>query len=172
MAFDDIPLPGLDDLAPSQPAPRPSAPVDITAAARKAFWAKVRRTDSGCWIWTGAVSSEGYGRITWTMRNKKEKTMSTHRFALHLAYGPTLPSGMVGDHKCNTPLCVRVHPDHVRLRSQSDNLAFAVDSGRAAGRRRTVNSARRRQAALDQRALLLGEDHHATADDEPPLFGL
>lgn len=171
MSFDNVPIPGLGDLTPP-PRPRvPDAPVKITARARKSFWAKVRRTESSCWVWTGAVSSEGYGRITWTMPNGKEKTMSTHRFALHLAYGKPLPPGLVGDHGCNTPLCVRVHPDHVRLRSQSDNLAWAVDAKRAAGRQRTVDSTRRRHTSLTQRALLLG-DTTEDSDDEPTLFSL
>lgn len=172
MSFDDVPLPGLDGLEPSPSRSRRAAgaPAVITARARRSFWAKVHRTESGCWIWTGAVSSEGYGRITWTMPTGKEKTMSTHRFSLHLAYGKPLPRGLVGDHACNTPLCVRVHPRHVRLRSQSDNLTWAVDAKRAAGRKRTVDSTRRRQTSLDQRAYLLNTTDNS--DSEPTLFSL
>lgn len=154
MAFVDVPLPGLEGLAAPAPPTRPSA--GITEKARYAFWRRVAHTASGCWVWTGAVSSEGYGRITWTRPDGKQTTMSTHRFALHLAYGGRLPSGMVGDHACNHPLCVRVHPEHVRLSTQSDNLRWAVHTGRAAGAARRVDSTLRREHSLDQRERLLG----------------
>lgn len=147
------PIPGLAHLAPDKMS---VSDVGITKRARMAFWRRVVPTDSGCWMWTGAVSSEGYGRITWTMPSGKPKTMSTHRFALHLAHGGRLPDGLVGDHACNHPLCVRVHPDHLRLSTQSDNLAWAVYSGRAHGRRVTVSSRHRREASLAQRERLLG----------------
>ena len=60
--------------------------------------------------------------------------MPAHRFALWLA-GVELPDGMVGEHGCDETLCVRVHPRHLRVATQSDNLAHAVAVGRHRGPR-------------------------------------
>ena len=83
------------------------------------FWEKVQKTDS-CWLWTGATTSAGYGRID---------SFYAHRFALGLIYEP-LEEGVEGCHKCDNPPCVRVHPDHVFLGTHSINMEDAKSKGR------------------------------------------
>ncbi|MEH6822127.1 MAG: hypothetical protein V7706_19550 [Dietzia psychralcaliphila] len=56
------------------------------------------------------------------------RTESAHRFAL-LLDGVDL-DGVVAEHRCNEPLCVRVHPDHLIPSTQSANLNYAVACGR------------------------------------------
>lgn len=136
--FDDVPLPGLESLESGQTrAERPRRRVDPTLrpteAARDAFWKRVvKAPGDGCWIFTGAVSSpDGYGRIAWRERGR-ERTVSAHRFALEIAFGP-LGADVVAEHRCNEPLCVRVGPGHVICSTQSENMRYASACGRARG---------------------------------------
>src|SRR5262245_2091017 len=65
------------------------------------FWTHVQKTD-GCWLWTGAVDKDGYGKCL-----TAEKA---HRFSWKLHYGP-IADGLMVCHHCDTPPCVR--PDHL-----------------------------------------------------------
>lgn len=158
----DVPLPGLASLRRTRPST-----VRITTAARRSFWRRVRVTDSGCWIWTGAVASDGYGRITWT-HHGVPRTLSTHRFALTLALG-TIPAGIVAAHGCDHPLCVRFGAGHVHPSTQSANLHHAIDAGRHDNVNLVVDSTRRRQQSLTARAMLLGRcEPQANSNSEQP----
>lgn len=68
------------------------------------FWLKVNRT-GGCWLWTAAVSTGGYGRVHWD-----GKLRQAHRVAYELEVGP-IPEGLELDHLCRVRRCVR--PDHL-----------------------------------------------------------
>lgn len=148
------PIPGLEGLVADTVLSQ-SRHLAITDAARHRFWSRVYQTVSGCWIWTGAVGDDGYGRITWT-RAGRTRTCSTHRFSLHLAHGPVLPVGLVAAHGCDHPLCVRVGVDHVHLSTQTANLNHAISVGRHDGPALVVDSTRRREHALRCRAQLTG----------------
>ena len=82
----------------------PTTPIRPSTDAER-FWQKVNKTD-GCWLWTGATSSEGrYGTAT------LNKTLQpAHRVAYQLVVGP-IPDGLDLDHLCRRTLCVR--PDHL-----------------------------------------------------------
>lgn len=163
--FVDVPIPGLD--VPTSVA---QELVPITARARRSFWHKVLTSEtSTCWFWTGAVSSDGYGRITWTL-NGNSRTMGTHRFALTLAHGQ-LPPGTVAAHGCNNPLCVRVGNEHVHASTQSENIRFAVRSQRHLSNQPRVDSTQRRKHALTTRANHTGLHHFSTTSDDT-LFRL
>lgn len=106
------------------------------------FATKLVEVDSGCMIFTGAVSSpDGYGRVTITDRGVS-RTFSAHRLSCLIA-GIDLAPGVVVEHRCNEPLCVRVDVDHLIASTQSQNLAWAVACGRAAGPRQVVDSTKR-----------------------------
>lgn len=133
-----LPLPGLEHLAPSTPGSRsggPQRPVDPTLAPGPAqiaaFWAATVTTP-GCIYWVGAISSpDGYGRVNYA-RHHAQRTVSAHRFALELVHG-LLPEDFVGAHNCDQPLCVRVHPDHLTLATQRDNVRHAIAVGHHRG---------------------------------------
>lgn len=74
-----------------------------------------------CWIWTGALTSRGYGHLY------AGKTVRAHRFAFERAHGP-LGAGVVVCHRCDNRLCVR--PDHLFAGSLSDNMRDMVAKGR------------------------------------------
>lgn len=180
----DIPLPGMDLIPPPGPAPmvrrsRPySATLPPTRAAIDAFWSRVvKAPGDGCWLLVAAISGvDGYTRITWR-RNGVSRTESGHRFALLLA--GQLRDGIVAEHRCNEPLCVRVHPGHVIASTQSANLRYAVACGRAGDTRRPATSHDRRARSVAVReAISSGWDPDAYAaasgitppPEDPALF--
>lgn len=64
------------------------------------FWERVEVSDTGCWLWTGAKTSDGYGNFRigdhWT---------PAHCFAYKEIIGP-IPDGLQLDHLCRVRLCV------------------------------------------------------------------
>lgn len=62
------------------------------------FWAKVSVAESECWMWSGEVNANGYGRY-WVV--PKEDREVAHRVAYEALVGP-IPDGMVLDHECHT----------------------------------------------------------------------
>lgn len=94
-----------------------TAPHPSRASRRKPFvdrfWAKVDRgADDACWLWTGCITSRGYGQI----RNETDRRVVAHRVAYELLVGP-IPEGLTLDHLCRTRACVNpAHLDPVTMR--------------------------------------------------------
>lgn len=186
--MDNVPIPQLTKLTElaspiSETSTAPSSVVTYDPElvpdddAIRRFWDKVVKGPR-CWIFTGTVSSpDGYGRFTF-QRNNRQRTMSAHRFAL-LVSGHELVPGLVGEHHCNEPLCVRVDADHLGLTTQAENLAWAVACGRQRGNKpgalaninRADRSRRVREAVKDG----WDEDRYrlalqCTDENQLPLF--
>lgn len=68
-----------------------------------------------CWVWTGAASPAGYGRIAAAGSGLK----STHRAAYEIAKGP-IPPGMMIDHLCRNTRCA--NPDHLEVVTPQENV--------------------------------------------------
>jgi hypothetical protein len=134
---------------------------DPLAAARRSqseFGSHVDRQPDGCWLWTGAVSGDGYG--AWHLRGRQ---VGAHRASYELNVGP-IPPRLQVLHSCDTPLCVR--PDHLFLGTNDDNMADMVAKRRSAwGERNTkaklstadVVAIRRRAAAGESQRSLAAE---------------
>lgn len=70
--------------------------------------------NSGCWLWTGALQSAGYGHF----KNGDHYKLA-HR-ASYEEHRGAIPFGMVLDHLCRTPSCC--NPDHLEAVTQAENL--------------------------------------------------
>lgn len=86
------------------------------ALLRARVMAKVANdASSGCWLWTGARSSNGgYARVAVGGRNRR-----AHRVVYELLVGP-IPAGLTLDHLCRTPRCV--NPDHLEPVTNTENI--------------------------------------------------
>ena len=82
-----------------------------------------RIPESGCWIWTGTITSRGYGQLL-----SSNKKIYAHRAAFEAFIGE-IPDGMVVCHTCDNVHCV--NPDHLFLGTQKDNLQDMKKKGRS-----------------------------------------
>ena len=87
------------------------------------FWRFVNKSTIDCWLWTGYIGKNGYGRF------KANKDIGAHRFAYQLLKGP-IPAGLFVLHRCDVRHCV--NPEHLFLGTQRDNILDAQSKGRLA----------------------------------------
>jgi hypothetical protein len=78
---------------------------------------------TGCVEWTGYKNQCGYGRL----RHGKGLVYA-HRLAWEIANGPILNEDLRVLHRCDNPACI--HPAHLFLGTQADNMADMVFKGR------------------------------------------
>lgn len=119
------------------------------------FWSHVRK-GTGCWEWTAATRTGGYGAA-----HKKGRSISTHRRSWELAYG-RIPAGMWVLHRCDNRLCVR--PDHLYLGTPADNTADMRARGRATGPEVPARGTRNGRARLTPEHVLEMRARHAAGE--------
>jgi hypothetical protein len=80
------------------------------------FWDKVqdRPKGEGCWLWEGAINSQGYGNFWDGVRFVK-----AHRFAYECLIGE-IPEGLTIDHLCRVRHCV--NPSHLEPVTMRENF--------------------------------------------------
>jgi hypothetical protein len=75
---------------------------------------RITVSESGCWLWTGEMNRNGYGRV----RSDGKRVMA-HRRAWELLRGP-IPTGLVLDHLCrNRHCCNPAHLEPVTVRENT-----------------------------------------------------
>lgn len=107
------------------------------------LWEKVVRgpRPSDCWIWTGGVADDGYGRLSYTEAGR-HKSLRPHRLAYAIAYGIELAGiddPLVGlddevMHRCDVPICVHAtagEDSHLHEGSNRANMIDRAQKGRA-----------------------------------------
>lgn len=83
------------------------------------FWAKVFKGPEGkCWIWTGAIADDGYGR--YYQGKGKGGVVRPHRYLYQRVSGALLTDDEEVLHNCDVTICV--NPQHLEPGSKSANM--------------------------------------------------
>ena len=85
---------------------------DRRLPAEDRFLLKVRKIETGCWLWLGALS-DGYGTF-----GINGRTRYAHRFAYEY-FRDLIPDGTELDHLCRVPQCV--NPYHLEPVNHTTN---------------------------------------------------
>lgn len=95
---------------------RSTAPY-LAASLRRRFAERITPEPfSGCILWTGRLTTKGYGVIS-----TGQKERSAHRIAYEWHFGP-IPEGLQVHHKCKTRSCV--NPLHMQLVTHLEHIAL------------------------------------------------
>jgi len=78
----------------------------MTDKAKKRFWERVNKEESGCWLWTGFITRPGYGQVSINNAN-----YLAHR-AVYYVLWDWMPDVKI-KHLCNNRHCV--NPDHLQI---------------------------------------------------------
>jgi len=80
--------------------------------------------DTGCWLWTGYINTDGYGRIRYRGRR-----LHVHRLSLHVYKDFDLDSELQACHEpiCKTRKCF--NPDHLRPDTCWSNVRDSIEAG-------------------------------------------
>ena len=74
---------------------------------------------SGCWLWTAALTTAGYGMIGTQSDDGEQIEEYAHRVSYRRFKGP-IPDGLAIDHKCRVRCCV--NPDHLEVVTIGENV--------------------------------------------------
>lgn len=82
-------------------------------SAMRRIFAKLK-VKGNCWLWTGAITSTGYGLI-----RVRDKPVRVHRAVFASFYGD-IPKGFDVHHRCHECLCA--NPEHLSLLARGANV--------------------------------------------------
>ena len=109
---------------------------DETSTAPDRFWSHVVKgpNRSDCWIWTGAIGDDGYGRFWLPQPDGGQRAMRPQRWLYEHLTGVALLPDVLLLHACDVPLCVHVDVDeavsHLAPGTHRGNMLERVQRGR------------------------------------------
>ncbi len=116
-------------------------------ARQRIFDLCIPEPNSGCWLWTGALGNNGYGRIGVGFKNEGTRgTGQAHRVSYETFVG-VVPGGMDVCHRCDVRSCV--NPDHLFIGTRLDNVHDMMRKKRYWGSKRQPST---RQWNIERRA--------------------
>lgn len=123
-----------------------------------------RTGESECWLWGGAVNSNGYGQITFD-----SKRYYVHRIACERVHGPL--GGLDVLHTCDTPRCC--NPNHLTPGTAAENMADMARKGRQGVRKLNEADVRAIRALHHNRPIgdIAEEFHVCRATVEAVIYG-
>lgn len=114
----------------------------------KRLMSHVQKVEGGCWIWTGARKSKGYGSMRIGPKSRS-RTVAVHRLMWAETHGP-IPVGFCVLHHCDNPPCI--NPDHLWLGTNSDNILDKMRKGRTPNGELHWRARLKKEAARDIRS--------------------
>lgn len=140
----------------------------LPVSAEKRFWSHVVQgpAPSDCWIWTGAVGDDGYGRFWVPQPDGGQRAMRPQRWLYEHLTGTVLHPSTLLLHACDVPLCVHVDDDlsvsHLAPGTHRGNMLERVQRGRhrnASTALRTVSFPRSERVRLSRELREAFRDH-------------
>ena len=114
--------------------------------------------NTGCWLWTGALSPTDYGLFRAGGAHYR-----AHRASWEIHHGP-IPASMSVCHRCDVRACV--NPAHLWLGSHLENMHDRSSKGR------TLRGAQQRAAKLDDIKVIEARRIHAQGISQRSLARL
>ena len=110
----------------------------------------IRDSETGCVLWTGSRTTNGYGGL-----NVRGRHWQAHRASWTVHRG-VVPHGLLVCHRCDVRTCI--NPDHLFLGTQKENMADKV--AKQGHERRTEEGPERRPSKAPEilRIEMLGRE--------------
>lgn len=105
----------------------------------------------GCWEWQGSLDGQGYGQITYRLRQRSP--CRCHRLMFELSTGQRLDSPRCVLHRCDNPKCC--NPAHLFEGTKQDN----TDDMHAKGRNRQPRGEKNGNAKLTGRIRAIRQEY-------------
>lgn len=83
---------------------------------------------NNCWEWTGYRDKDGYGKMTTTLIEGKNKPYGVHRISAMVFKGFDILSNLLVCHKCDNPSCF--NPEHLFIGTPKKNYNDSINKGR------------------------------------------
>jgi hypothetical protein len=89
----------------------------ITQIIEERFYSKIMIMPNGCWLWTGKISTSGYGRLF--VGEGRKRVVQAHRWIYEHINGE-ISNDLDVDHLCRNRWCV--NPEHLEPVTRRENL--------------------------------------------------